>query len=122
MIYLGYAVVGALAGILSGFVGVGGGIIIIPLLILLFGFDQLKAQGMSLAVLLPPIGILGLLQYMKNPSVSIDLLGAGVMAIMLMLGAYFGAKWANTSISPLVVRKVFSVFMFAAALYLFFKK
>lgn len=122
MIYLGYAAIGIVAGILSGFVGVGGGIIIIPALILLFGFDQLKAQGMSLAVLLPPIGILGLLQYMKNPAVKIDLWGAAVMAILLMIGAYFGARWANTVISPLIVRKVFSIFMLASAIYLFFKK
>lgn len=122
MIYLGYAALGIVAGVLSGFVGVGGGIIIIPALIMLFGFDQLKAQGMSLAVLLPPIGILGLLQYMKNPAVKLDLWGALVIALMLMAGAYFGAKWANTVVSPLVVRKVFAAFMFASALYLFIKK
>ena len=58
MEYLGYAAIGIAAGILGGFVGVGGGIIIIPLLILLFGYDQLKAQGTSLAILLPPIAVL----------------------------------------------------------------
>ncbi len=122
MVYLGYAALGLIAGVLSGFVGVGGGIIIIPALILLFGFDQLKAQGMSLAVLLPPIGILGLLQYLKNPAVKLDLWGAAVIAILLMIGAYFGARWANTVVSPLIVRKVFAVFLLASAFYLFFKK
>jgi uncharacterized membrane protein YfcA len=122
MVYLGYALIGAAAGILAGFVGVGGGLIIIPALVLFLGFDQLKAQGTSLAVLLPPIGILGFMQYWKNPAVNIDLWGAGVMALMLMLGAYFGAKWANTVISPLVVRKIFAVIMLASAFYLFFKK
>ena len=51
-------VIGLLAGTLSGFVGVGGGIIIIPLLMLLLGMDQVSAQGTSIAILLPPVGIL----------------------------------------------------------------
>jgi uncharacterized protein len=122
MMYLGYAALGLVAGVLSGFVGVGGGIIIIPALVMLFGFDQLKAQGTSLAVLLPPIGILGFLQYMKNPAVKIDLWGVAVMALLLAIGAYFGAKWANTIVSPLIVRKVFACVMLASAVYLFFKK
>ena len=122
MVYIGYALIGAAAGILAGFVGVGGGLIIIPALVLFLGFDQLKAQGTSLAVLLPPIGVLGFMQYWKNPAVNIDLWGAGVMALMLMFGAYFGAKWANTVISPLLVRKIFAVLMLASAVYLFFKK
>ncbi|MBN2081508.1 sulfite exporter TauE/SafE family protein [bacterium] len=120
MEYLGFALIGAVAGILSGFVGVGGGLIIIPALVLFFGYDQLKAQGTSLAVLLPPIGILGFWQYWKNPEVEINLWGAGIVALMLMLGAYFGAKWANV-IDPLLVRKCFAGLMMVSAVYLFFK-
>ena len=121
MIYIGFALVGLASGVLAGFVGVGGGLIIVPALVLLFGFDQLKAQGMSLAVLLPPIGILGFLQYWKNPDVTIDLWGAAAIALMLMIGAHFGGKWANM-MDPTIVRKLFAVVMVVAAVYLFFKR
>lgn len=122
MVYVGYAIVGLAAGVLAGFVGVGGGLIVVPALVLLFSYDQLRAQGTSLAILLPPIGILGFLQYWQNPSVKIDLWAAGVMALMLMLGAHFGARWANFVVEPMVVRRVFALFMIAAAVYLFFKR
>jgi len=122
MVYLGLALVGLVAGVLAGFVGGGGGLIIVPALVLLFGYDQLKAQGMSLAVLLPPIGILGFWQYWKNPDVSIDLWGAAAIALMLMIGAHFGAKLANFFVDPGIVRKIFAVLMIAAAIYLFFKR
>jgi len=120
LVYLGFAAVGLVAGILAGFVGVGGGLIIVPALVLLFGFDQIKAQGTSLAVLLPPIGLLGFLQYWKNPAVQIDLWAAGIIALMLLLGAHFGGKWANV-LDPVMVRKSFSVLMAVSAVYLFFK-
>ena len=120
LIYLAYAAVGLAAGVLSGFVGVGGGLIIVPALVLLFSYDQLRAQGTSLGVLLPPIGILGFLLYWKNPEVHIDLWAAGIIALMLMIGAHFGGKWAN-QIDPNLVRKTFAMFMAAAAVYLFFK-
>jgi uncharacterized membrane protein YfcA len=122
MVYVGYAMVGLAAGILAGFVGVGGGLIVVPALVLLFSYDQLRAQGTSLAILLPPIGILGFLQYWQNPSVKIDLWAAGVMALMLMIGAHFGGRWANFVVEPMVVRRVFALFMIAAAVYLFFKR
>ena len=68
------------AGVAGGFVGLGGGIVIIPALVYLFGYPQMKAQGTSLALMLPPIGILGFLQYWNNPKVQIDLWAAGLIA------------------------------------------
>ena len=121
MEYLGFAAIGIAAGILGGFVGVGGGIIIIPALILMFGYDQLKAQGTSLAILLPPIGVLGFLQYWKNPDVHINLAGAGIIALTFMLGAHFGGKWANLMDANLM-RKIFAVFLAVTSIYLFFKR
>ena len=121
MDYLYFALIGAAAGILAGFVGVGGGLIIIPALVLVLGYDQLKAQAMSLAVLLPPIGILGFLQYWKNPAVEIDLVKAGIIALCLMVFAHFGAKWAN-SMDVSIMRKCFSVFMVICGIYMFFKR
>lgn len=120
MEYVGYALVGMCAGVLAGFVGVGGGLIIVPALVLFFSYSQHQAQGTSLAVLLPPIGILGFLQYWKNPAVDINLWAAGIIALMLMLGAHFGGMWANM-LNPMIVRKCFAVLMMISAAYLFFK-
>jgi uncharacterized membrane protein YfcA len=120
MEYLGYAAIGVAAGLLGGFVGVGGGIIIIPLLILMFGYDQLKAQGTSLAILLPPIGLLGFLQYWRNPEVQINMAAALIIALTFMVGAHFGGKWANM-LDGDVMRRVFSVFLAVVSVYLFFK-
>jgi len=121
MEYVYYALIGSAAGILAGFVGVGGGLIIIPALVLILGYDQLKAQAMSLAVLLPPIGILGFMQYWKNPNVTINLWGAAIIAFSLMIFAHFGAKWAN-NMDPTLMRKCFSVFMVICGVYMFLKK
>ena len=115
LIYLGFAAVGLAAGILGGFVGLGGGIVIIPALIYFFGFDQLKAQGTSLAILLPPIGILAFLQYWNNPQVQIDLWAAGVIAVAFVIGGYFGGKWANV-IDPNIVKVAFSILLIVSGL------
>jgi hypothetical protein len=74
MEYLAYIAVGVAAGLLSGFFGVGGGIILIPGLVLLLGYNQLQAQGTSLGVLLLPVTLFGFLQYYRNPEVQINLL------------------------------------------------
>jgi hypothetical protein len=121
LIYIGFALVGLAAGVLAGFVGVGGGLIIIPALVLLFAYDQLQAQALSLAILLPPIGILGFLQYYRNPAVSIDIWAAAIVALALMVGAHFGGKWAN-QLDPTIMRKAFAVFMGLTAVYMFFKR
>lgn len=113
--YLGLAAVGISAGILGGFVGLGGGILIIPALVYIFGYDQLKAQGTSLAVLLPPIGILAFWQYWNNPKVHIDLVAAGIIAGAFIIGGYFGGKWANV-IDPNIVRIAFALVMLISAI------
>ena len=61
-----FILIGLIAGILSGFLGIGGGVIIVPALIYICGFSQLKAQGTSLAILLPPVGILAFIEYYKR--------------------------------------------------------
>ncbi|MDA9775980.1 TSUP family transporter, partial [Flavobacteriales bacterium] len=70
IIYL--VLIGITAGVVSGFIGIGGGIIIVPALIYLVGLSQLQAQGTSLALMLPPIGILAFMQYYKAENVDID--------------------------------------------------
>lgn len=68
---LPYILLGLVAGILSGLIGIGGGIIIIPVLVFIFGFSQHMAQGTTLALLVPPIGILAALMYYKQGYVDV---------------------------------------------------
>jgi uncharacterized protein len=119
--YLGFALVGLAAGILGGFVGLGGGVVIIPALIYIFGYDQLKAQGTSLAILLPPTGILAFMQYYNNPKVQIDLWAAAAVAAAFVIGGYFGGKWANI-IDVNIVRKAFALLLVLMAAQMFFKR
>jgi uncharacterized membrane protein YfcA len=85
-------IIGVCAGLLSGFVGVGGGMIIVPGLIYLLGKGQLEAQGTSLAVIMLPVGVLGVMNYYKAGNVNVYF--ALVIAIAFVLGSYFGSKYA----------------------------
>jgi uncharacterized membrane protein YfcA len=105
--------IGLLAGVLSGLFGIGGGIIIIPALIYFMGFSQLKAQGTSLAILLPPVGLLAFLEYYRKGNV--DLKAGIIICITLLLGAMFGAKIAHY-VSPYILKKGFAVLMILVAL------
>jgi uncharacterized protein len=121
MQYFIFALIGLAAGVLGGFVGVGGGIVIIPALVYFCGYDQLKAQGTSLAILLPPIGILAFWQYWRNPAVQIDLWAAAAIAAAFIVGGFFGGKWANL-LDAVLVRKVFAVILMLTAAQMFFKR
>lgn len=121
LIYLGYLALGLFAGAVGGFAGVGGGIIIIPALVLLFGFPQMRAQATSLAVLMPPIAILSFLQYWNNPEAKPNLWIAAVIALGALIGGLYGGRLAN-HLDPVLVRKCFAVLIACASVYLFFKK
>ncbi len=99
-----YLAVGLVAGILSGILGIGGGIIIIPALVLLFGLSQHQAQGTTLAMMVPPIGLLAAWMYYKNGFV--DLKIAGFMCLGFFFGGLLGAKFA-TGIPEGVLTKTF---------------
>jgi uncharacterized protein len=101
-----YLLLGLAAGILSGLIGIGGGIIIVPALVFLFGFSQHQAQGTTLALLVPPIGILAAYAYYQQGYV--DLKVAGIIAIGFLLGSFTGAKVA-TVLSNVVLEKIFGV-------------
>ena len=103
-----YALIGLGAGILSGLFGVGGGILIVPALLFFKGFSQLKAQGTSLAVLLPPIGLLAFLEYYKKGNV--DIFAGIIICIALFIGAKFGAQMAN-SLPVDLLRRLFGIFI-----------
>ncbi len=114
----GFFLIGIVAGILSGLFGIGGGLIIIPALILLFKMDQHLAQGTSLGALLLPVGLFGFLEYYRHGNV--DLLGALVIAVGLSIGAYFGAHLANL-LPTRTLAKLFSMFLLLVAIRLFLK-
>ena len=111
--------IGLLAGILSGVVGIGGGLIMIPLMMLLLGMDQLTAQGTSLAVMLPPIGILAAYNYYQNGNLKINY--ALIIATTFIIGGYFGSKFA-VSLSPIVLKKIFGAILLVAAIKMIFGK
>ena len=81
---------GVAVGTVSGLLGLGGGILLIPGLVLLFGFSQAEAQGTSLAVMIPPIGIFAAAVYFQHGFIRIPVVG--FIAVGFMLGAYFGAR------------------------------
>ncbi len=105
--YLGIGAVGLAAGVLSGLFGIGGGTVIIPALVMILGFSQHKAQGTSLAALVLPVGILGVIRYWKAGEV--DLIAGIIIAAGLFVGAYFGAGWA-VEISDIWLKRAFGIF------------
>jgi Predicted permeases len=114
-----FITIGVVAGILSGMFGIGGGVIIVPALIYLCGFGQLKAQGTSLAILLPPVGILAFIEYYKKGQVNLH---AGILiCIFLVIGSVFGAKIAN-NIPVSVLKKCFGIVMTLISLKMIFSK
>jgi uncharacterized membrane protein YfcA len=99
---------GLFAGVVSGLFGVGGAVVIIPGLVLITKMPQHTAHGTSLAALLLPVGLLGVMQYAKRQQVSWGY--AAVVAVGLLIGAYFGAKLAG-SVSDATLCKVFGGFL-----------
>ncbi len=118
-VLLGGTLIGIAAGILSGMIGVGGGIVIVPALVYLFGMDQHTAQGTSLAVLLPPSGLLAFWRYYQAGHV--DLKFAALIIVGVLVGGWFGGGWAQQVSGP-ALRKTFAVFMVLAGLKMFFQK
>jgi len=104
--------IGVIAGIASGFVGIGGGLIIVPALIYFTGLDQHTAQGTSLAMMLPPIGILAAMNYHSEQSIEWSY--AVCLAVTFIFGAWLGSKW-TLKISPTIVRLIFAGFMIYSA-------
>jgi len=111
--------IGLAAGGVSGFLGIGGGIIVIPGLVLLLGFSQLSAQGTSMGLLLPPIGLLAVINYYKAGFV--DIRASVIMAIAFLIGSYFTSKFVTT-VPEYIVKKAFAVFLLVYSVKLFIEK
>ena len=111
--------IGVCAGFLSGMVGIGGGIVIVPMLVYFLGFDQHTAQGTTLFMFLFPIGILGVMNYFNMGNV--DMKTAAVICTTFILGSYFGSKLA-LSIDKSTITKVFGLIFFIISLKMIFGK
>jgi len=111
--------IGLSAGFIGGALGVGGGIIIVPALVFIFGMTQHHAQGTSLAVLLFPVGILAVLNYYRKGYVNFKF--ALILIVAFVLGSYFGSLF-SISLPESTLKKLFGVLMLAAGLRMIFGK
>jgi len=114
-----YAVIGIVAGILSGLFGIGGGVVIIPALTFFKGFSQLKAQGTSLIAMLPPVGLFAFLTYHKKGHT--DITAGIIICIAMLIGSKFGAQFAN--MLPMnILKKAFGIFVILVGIKTFLGK
>ena len=106
------ALVGFFAGVLSGPVGVGGGVIIVPCLVFFLGFSQQAAQGTSLGLLLLPVGIFAVINYYNKGYIDIKVVA--IMSIAFIAGGWLGSKLA-LQLSQETLRKIFAVVLMYTA-------
>ena len=111
-IILSLILIGILAGVLSGLVGVGGGIIMVPLLVMFFSFNQHEAQGTSLAVLAVPVTAVAVFNYYKEGQINLKY--AAIIAVFFVLGSIVGSKFALT-LDQKVLKKIFAVVLVVIA-------
>ena len=111
--------IGAIIGIISGMVGLGGAIFLIPILVYGYGMDQKSAQGTSLATLLLPIGALACWKYYSAGHVNLKL--SALLALGFFVGGYFGGSLAQLA-TGLQLRRIFAVVLAAIALKMFMQK
>jgi uncharacterized protein len=114
-----FLTIGLGAGVLAGMFGIGGGIVIVPALILLAKFAPQTATGTSLAIFLLPVGALGAWTYYKGGHVRV--IPALLLALGVFLGSYFGARIAQ-QMSPLLLKRAFAVLMVVVAMRMWFGK
>jgi len=111
--------IGLMAGIFGGMFGVGGAIVMIPAMVYFLGVDQHTAQGTSLAVMLPPIGLFAAYNYYRDGQVNIWY--AAIIALAFMIGGYFGSKIA-LHLPEQLMKRIFAVFLILVALKLIFSR
>jgi hypothetical protein len=109
IVYIG---LGLIAGIASGFLGIGGGAILVPALIYFFGLSQHQAQGTTLAIMVPPIGLLAAIKYYTQGNVNLSL--AAFICAGFFFGGLIGAEFAH-KIPALFMRRIFGFFLLIVA-------
>ncbi|MFH1354946.1 MAG: sulfite exporter TauE/SafE family protein [Candidatus Omnitrophota bacterium] len=113
MTQLIYVALGLIAGIFSGAFGIGGGTILIPALVFLFGLSQHQAQGTTLAILVPPIGLLAAMRYYYSGNVKLGI--AAFICIGFFIGGFIGAHFIQ-QVPDLMLKRGFGVFLLCIAL------
>jgi hypothetical protein len=111
--------IGLVAGVVSGLFGVGGGLVIVPGLLLMMKMNLHDALGTSLGALVLPVGLLGVIEYWRHQN--IDIKYALIIAAGLFIGTYIGAKIVQP-ISPIILRRVYAAFLVFVAFKLAFLK
>jgi uncharacterized membrane protein YfcA len=115
-----YLILGVLTGILSGIFGIGGGVLLVPFLVLILRYSQAAANGTSLVALLLPVGLLGVIEYHKVGKLSFDNIKNGlIIAVGIFIGTYIGAKFAG-NLPEFTLRRAFSVLLVTVAFKLWF--
>jgi len=107
--YLGLIVLGLAAGIISGTLGLGSGTILIPAMVMLFGFAQKSAQGTALAVMVP-MALLGAILYWRDETIAVDLTAAAIIAAGTVIGAVIGWQIVR-NIPAVTLKRVFAVYL-----------
>lgn len=111
--------IGLIAGSFSGLIGIGGAILIIPALMYFMQMNQISAQGTSLAIMLPPIGLMAVLNYYKAGAVNLKY--AAIIAIAFFIGGYFGSKLA-VNLNQEILRKIFAIVLIGLAIKILWSK
>lgn len=111
--------IGIIAGALSGLIGIGGAILIIPALMYFMQMNQISAQGTSLAIMLPPIGLMAVLNYYKAGAINLKY--AAIIAIAFFIGGYFGSKLA-INLNQEILRKLFAIVLIGLAIKILWSK
>lgn len=119
MTYLYLAGIGLVAGILGGMFGIGGGLVIVPALVFLLKMKEFDALGTSLAALIPPVGLLGAMEYYRNGHM--NMVYAALLAAGLFAGFWFGAR-ITLGLDPMTARRAYAVFLLAVGCKMLFGK
>lgn len=108
-----YVILGLVAGVFGGIFGLGGGIILIPALVFFFGLTQHQAQGTTLAIMIPPIGLLAALRYYYSGNVKLGM--AAFICLGFFIGGFFGASLIQ-NLPDLLLKRLFGVFLLFVSL------
>lgn len=118
-LFLALIVIGIITGVMAGMLGIGGAIIMVPALVFILGLSQQSAQGTSLAVMLPPIGIIAALNYYKAGHVNLKY--ALILAVFFIAGSYFGSK-ISLALPEAILKKIFGFLLLAVAIKMLLSK
>ncbi len=113
MLAISYIIVGLLAGICGGFLGLGGGLVLVPALVYIYGLTQHQAQGTSLAIMVPPITLLAVIRYYYSGNVKLGM--AIFIALGFAVGGLIGAEIVQ-HVTGVILRKIFGLILLLTAL------